>query len=237
MFLRGSPKANAAPQQRSLAAEIMDWADDITFAIHDLLDFYCAGKILIDRCKQPGSAEFNRMLEGMFRRKPEWTKDRADYTGALEAIVREFPIEAHQQYSDSPEDRAKLFAFSTGLIGYFVDAITVRSREKTRGPLAEVDPEVRCIVEVLKQFIWEYVIQSPDLAVPQQGQRLAIRTVFGQLTKAAEGKNWYVFPPGYRDAISEAKKKAERARVVADCISGMTEKELLHLYRRGEGIA
>ena len=37
--------------QRSIIAEIMDWADDITFAIHDLLDFYVAGRIPIDRCK------------------------------------------------------------------------------------------------------------------------------------------------------------------------------------------
>ena len=225
------------PKQRSLAAEIMDWADDITFAIHDLLDFYCAGKIPIDRCKQPGSAEFNRMLAGMFKRKPDWKKSADDYTEALKAIVENFPIEAHQQYTDSPDDRARLFAFSTGLIRYFVEAIRVRSREKTAGPLAEVDPEVRRMVEILKQFIWEYVIQSPDLTVPQQGQRLAIRTVFNRLLKAAQEKQWYAFPPGYRSVISDANAKADRARVVADCISGMTEKELLHLYRCGEGIS
>ena len=36
---RGKPK-----NQLSIIAEIMNWADDITFAIHDLLDFYCAGE-------------------------------------------------------------------------------------------------------------------------------------------------------------------------------------------------
>jgi hypothetical protein len=143
-------------------------------------------------------------------------------------------IEAHQQYTDSSGDRAKLFDFSTGLIGYFVEAITIRSREKTIGPLAEVDPEVRRIVEVLKQFIWEYVIQSPDLAVPQQGQRLAIGTVFDRLMNSAKDKHRYIFPPEYRFAISEAKTKPDRARVIADCISSMTEKELLHPYRCGE---
>ena len=214
----------------------MDWADDITFAIHDLLDFYCAGKVPIDRCKQPGSAEFNRMLTGMFKRKPDWKSTRKDYEKALGSIVELFPIEAHQQYSDSSADRAKLFDFSTGLIRYFVEAMTIRSREKTSGPLAEVDPGVRRIVEVLKQFIWEYVIQSPDLSVAQLGQRIAIRTVFDRLMNAAQKQDSHIFPPGYRFAISEAKTKANRARVVADCIAGMTEKELIHLYRCGEGI-
>lgn len=217
----------------------MDWADDITFAIHDLLDFYCAGKIPIDKCKRTDGAEFSRMLTGMFSRKPEWKKDREDYAEALGAIVDEFPMEVHQQYSDSSDDRARLFDFSTGLIGHFIEAIAVRSRDKTTGPLVEVDPQVRRIVEVLKQFIWEYVIQSPDLAVPQQGQRHAINTVFHRLMKAAAAKDqhWYIFPPRYRLAISEAKTTPIRARVVADYISGMTEKELLHLYRCGEGIA
>ena len=30
---------------RCVEAEIMDWADDITYAIHDMVDFYCAGLI------------------------------------------------------------------------------------------------------------------------------------------------------------------------------------------------
>ncbi len=229
--------------QRSLAAEIMDWADDITFAIHDLVDFYRAGKIPIDKCKgrptvDSQGAEFNRMLTGMFKRKPEWNNEREDYVEALEAIVEAFPFFPHQQYSDTFDDRATLFEFSTGLIGHFIDAIKVRSREKKTGPLVEVDPKVRRSVEVLKQFIWEYIIQSPDLAVPQQGQRHAIETVFKRLMEAADQKDhhWYIFPSMYRVALSEANSKPERARVVADYISGMTEKELLHLYRCGEGI-
>jgi dGTPase len=36
---------------RSLGAEIIDWADDITYAIHDLLDFFRAGNIPIERLR------------------------------------------------------------------------------------------------------------------------------------------------------------------------------------------
>ncbi|MBI3682672.1 MAG: dNTP triphosphohydrolase, partial [Acidobacteria bacterium] len=66
-----------ARHQHSLIAEIMDWADDITFALHDLLDFFCVGRIPIDRCKGRMSSERDRLLKGMFSRKPKWAKTRA----------------------------------------------------------------------------------------------------------------------------------------------------------------
>jgi dGTPase len=34
---------------KSVEAAIMDWSDDITYAVHDLVDFYCAGQIPLDR--------------------------------------------------------------------------------------------------------------------------------------------------------------------------------------------
>jgi dGTPase len=96
------------PRKRSPAAEIMDWADDITFAIHDLLDFYCAGKIPIDRCKKEGSAERERLVEGIFKRKPVWIDNKTKYIDALDAILELFPFEPEQRYNDSSDDRARL---------------------------------------------------------------------------------------------------------------------------------
>jgi len=37
------------PFAKSAEAAIMDWSDDITYAVHDLIDFYCAGQIPLDR--------------------------------------------------------------------------------------------------------------------------------------------------------------------------------------------
>ena len=47
---------------RSLEAELMDWADDVTYAVHDLEDFYRAGLIPVHLLSH--SAERERFLDG-----------------------------------------------------------------------------------------------------------------------------------------------------------------------------
>jgi dGTPase len=223
------------PRRRSAIAEIMDWADDITFAIHDLLDFYCAGKIPIDRCKRPDSAERVRLIRGMFKRKPKWCSEKAKYVEALDSILEQFPFEPEERYNDSAEDRARLYDFSTGLIRYFVDACDLRSATDFSS-VVQTQSDAKREVEVLKQFVWEYIIENPELAVPQNGQRVAIRTVFMRLLQAASGDQHYLFPQAFQEAIARAKNRHERVRVVADCIAGMTEKEIMHFHRSLQGL-
>jgi dGTPase len=222
-------------RQRSPVAEIMDWADDITFAIHDLLDFYCAGKIPIDRCKKQGSAERERLIAGMFERKPAWAAQKSTYIDALDSILELFPFEPEERYNDWSDDRAKLFAFSTGLIRYFVNSCHLTSDEASASFLM-IEPSAKNAAEVLKQFIWDYIIENPELAVPQNGQRVAIRCVFELLVNATEKKKYYLFPTVSSGAVVRARNKGEQIRVVADCIAGMTEKEIMHFHRSSQGL-
>lgn len=222
------------PRQRSATAEIMDWADDITFAIHDLLDFYCASRVPIDRCKGRKSAERERVIRGMFKRKPKWESERPLYVEALGSIVEEFPFEPDQRFTGASSDRARLHDFSTGLIRYFVDSFHIASA--ATGAVVVINSDARREVEVLKQFIWEYVIEDPELAVLQSGQRTAIRTVFTRLIQAISDEEYYLFPASYRIDIEKAVGRESQVRIVADCISGMTERELLYFYRRLQGM-
>lgn len=222
-------------QRRSLIAEIMDWADDITFAIHDLTDFYCAGRIPIDRCKGDKSLERDRLIESMFQRKPEWSGEREDYILALSAIVELFPFQPDERFTDSLADRARLYAYSSGLIRHFMDAFSVEFEDGET--TIKVESSARREVEVLKQFIWQYVIENPDLAVTQNGQRLAVREVFAALRKAADSGRLHIFPGAYREVIRDTEDDKLRIRLVADCISGMTERELMDFHRRLSGLA
>src|SRR5207244_1869960 len=49
-------------ERKSVEAEIMDWADDIGYAVHDLEDFYRAGLIPLDRIMSADEKERGRFL-------------------------------------------------------------------------------------------------------------------------------------------------------------------------------
>jgi dGTP triphosphohydrolase len=86
---------------------------------------------------------------------------------------------------------------------------------------------------------------NQDLALPQAGQRKAVRTVFRKLLLAARKRDLHLFPAATQDSLSwnqftdsvSGVKNLEEVRLVADYIAGMTEKELLRVYRTMEGTA
>lgn len=51
----------------SLTAHLMDWADDLTFAVHDLDDFYRAGLVPLDRLAAESGPELGRFAEALNR--------------------------------------------------------------------------------------------------------------------------------------------------------------------------
>lgn len=236
-------RAGLPKLQRSLGAEIIDWADDITYAIHDLLDFFRSGKIPIDRLKTD-EMEYFRFFNGILGRRPEWKKEEAEYKVALSNLIADFPFYPERRFRDSNENHMRLQLFATGLIRPFVQAITYVPGAMPRGPIARIDPLARRQVDLLKQFTWHYIILNQDLALPQAGQRKAVRTVFRKLLLAARRRDLHLFPAATQDSLrwnqimdSISGVKSIEVRLVADYIAGMTEKELMRVFRAMEGTA
>jgi len=210
---------------RSLEAEIMDWADDVTYAVHDVDDFYRAGLIPLDRLRSDRE-ELQRFQEYMGTKKL--------VTQVIEAADRLYEdklgLGIADPYEGRLEQRAGLRAAGGGLIGRYVQA--ARLLEADGKAFFSVPDEVVSEVGMLKQLTWFYVIDRPSLAIIQEGQRQVIRTLFESYRDGIKREQYRLFPPGYVERLEAAETDPAKVRAVIDLIAGLTEAAAVQIYQR-----
>lgn len=232
---------------RSVEAELMDWADDIAYSVHDLDDFVRAGIIPLDRLRSDES-EFGEFVDGVmsyWRSKdgaPEVSRD--ELMAMRRSVIRLFPLD--RPFSGSRSDRAKLRTYTSVLINRYV-----RGDKDSERPIALVDQAsgdnspvaiqrgARAEVDLLKEITAHYVIRHPALATMQHGERQVVRDLFAALCQDASGER-QLMPIGFREILEDEERGIRepdnlvpvRARVVADVISGLTEAQALQLHGR-----
>jgi dGTPase len=232
---------STADERRSVEAELTDWADDVTYAVHDVEDFYRAGLIPLDKLTE-SEAERERFFKAIYDDKI-LTKKVEDYSRTeLETIfgrtMESFPLD--EKYVGTPEQRSALRDFASGIIGECTNAVTLHEPNKGDEPFVSKDPIRQKQIAILKLLTWVYVIRNPALETQQAGQRRMISELFEMFydagrKKRSDGPN--IFPFAYREQVRKAEgAPQELLRIVADLISGMTERQLGYIYHRVVGV-
>jgi dGTPase len=216
------------PFTKCAEAELMDWADDITYAVHDLLDFFCAGQIPLERLADDSdSSEKGLFFAEVFNRCPDLESRRSELETVFEKILELFPLD--RRYTGTLKERTDLWQFATVLISRFVNAIRLVI-PKTGGRLVEIGVPAQDEIRMLKELTWHYVILNAELSTVQYGQQQAVQTVFGVMIEAARSGRLELFPPLYRDELSFETDSRLRNRIVVDYVAGMTERELARMH-------
>lgn len=169
-------------EYRTLEAQIMDWADDISYAVHDVEDFFRAGIIPLNSLREDNEwSDFfdyaweNRLRELYPNLRP------GDFEASAKAVRDRLPT---SPYEGSREDREGLHDFASTLIKEAID----KTRISTVG-VVHPDDEILRQIEILKQLAWYYVIDRPSLESVQRGQRSLIRRLYGGLSEWVE-ESW-----------------------------------------------
>lgn len=222
---------------KTAEAELMDWADDIAYSVHDLEDFHRVGiipwnEIVSSEAREP-------IVEGVCR---NWEKDPAfpadavrRIRSALERITRKlviFPTVSKEVYNGAREQRRQLRNFTSVLIGNYVRAIALQ--DKPGEPAVLIQPDAADEVRVLKYFARHYVIGLPALHAQQYGQKRIIRELFEIFLIEGKASRFGLFPARLR-YIWEDNTKDTAGRLAADCVASLTENEAYQLHHRLTG--
>ncbi len=228
--------------RRSLEAEIMDRADDITYSVHDVDDFYQAGLVPLDQILQP-SAERDRFVDQALQRVILNAEDRewAEET-FLTKLGQLAPDELKAPFAGTRRQRAALSSFTSMLIRRFVlgegearPALRVVADAKERR--VQIEEVGAKEVKLLKGLMKVYVFEHPGLMAQQFGHRRMTRRLFEILFDAAHtgSKDSGIVPEPFRGILPEVGDLPGRARLVTDLISSLTERQALLLFARLQG--
>lgn len=212
--------------QRTLETEIMDWADDITYAVHDLEDFYRAGLIPLPILKHYDTAQDK--FKGKAGQHTGLDSDKVHVAwNKIEEFLPDIPFTGH------PRQLGDLAVMRSGMIEGLINAFTLSSTDEE----VQIDERGQALVEVLKTFTWLYVIDSPDLEAQRFGHKQIITEVFDAFCSINEDghqkdKKEFLKAPFFdREVLSDC----HPARLAADYIASLSEAQTIQLHGRLTG--
>jgi dGTPase len=213
-------RQGAPGQTQCVEAQIMDWADDVAYSVHDLEDGVQAGHVPLARIDDAGDrAELVALARESYLDVPA-----DDLTEALERL-RQQDFWLHD-FDGSMRAMVALKRMTSELIGRLCGAATRATWERADGaPLRRyagdvVVPErTRAECAVLKAIADRYVMRRDVALRLQRRQREQLAELLAALTTSAPT----TLEPWLRTAYEAATDDDGRLRVVVDQVASLTD--------------
>ncbi|WFE94258.1 deoxyguanosinetriphosphate triphosphohydrolase family protein [Micromonospora sp. WMMD987] len=218
--------------RRCLEAQVMDWADDVAYSVHDVEDGIHGGYVslrpLLDDPDERAAlcADVAAVYSG----------ESPDHLGGvLVELLADPVLTPLAGYDGSHRAQVALKATTSVLTGRFVATVVGATRERFGpGPHHRyaadlvVPRRIRAQCALLKGIAWRYVMCRPDARARYLRQREVITELVAALTERAPEALDPVFAPLWREAADDR----ARLRVVIDQVASLTDPAALTWHTR-----
>ncbi|MGB8960587.1 MAG: deoxyguanosinetriphosphate triphosphohydrolase [Pseudonocardiaceae bacterium] len=221
---------DGAPQaQRCVEAQVMDWADDVAYSVHDVEDGILAGRISLETLADP----VERALLAELAAKHFSVLPSAEVEDAAMRLLDLPVFAALRRYDGSLAAQVALKELTSELVGRFVSAVVSAtltqfgsgSLGRYRAHLA-IPSEVAAEVALLKAMALRFVMSDPQRLAVQARQRDLIAELCAALVHRAPEPLDPALLPAWHDARSDA----QRLRVVVDQVAALTDAQAVRWH-------
>jgi dGTPase len=226
-------RSGAPERRRCLEAQVMDWADDVAYSVHDVEDGLQAGLISLKDLTDPSERARVCAVALTYYCKPSWDVT----TTELEAVFAEFmQLDCWQfSFDGGPASLAAAKNLTSELVGRLCQAAEDETRAVAGpAPLSRyaadlVVPRQQLLeCALLKAVAAHYVMTRRDAMAEQAREREVITELALALARTAPAALDPVFQPAWDIAASDA----ERHRVIVDQIASLTDTSALAWHAR-----
>jgi dGTPase len=222
-------RTGAPDGQRCLEAQLMDWADDVAYSVHDLEDGVHAAHVDPAVLHDPAvRSELARLARETYS-----DADASLLESAAETLAG-LPFWP-QRFDGSMRALTELKRMTSELIARLTSAAVSATRERHGGgPLARyaadlvVPADARAECAILKAVADRYVMRREDSRRRQARQREQLSELAAALLAAAPES----LEPWLHDAWTTAPDDAGRLRVVVDQVASLTDTSAIAWWQR-----
>ncbi|MEV6694339.1 deoxyguanosinetriphosphate triphosphohydrolase [Micromonospora sp. NPDC051196] len=221
-----------AGERRCLEAQVMDWADDVAYSVHDVEDGIHGGYLTLEVLL----ADADERAALCADVADTYSTESPDYLGQVLVELLADPLLAPLAgYDGSHRAQAALKATTSVLTGRFVaTAVAATTARFGTGPHHRyaadlvVPRSLRARCALLKGIALRYVMRRPGAQGRYQRQREIIVDLVRVLTEQAPETLDPVFAPLWQAAPDDA----DRLRVVVDQVASLTDPAALAWHAR-----
>jgi dGTPase len=233
-------RTDAPDRRRCLEAQVMDWADDVAYSVHDMEDGFHAGLITFKNLKSEAERAAVSATTATMYCDDDVPVD--ELTGILDALLALDVWPAY--YDGGPGTVAALKNLTSELIGRFCLAaqqatLAAAGEPAARPPLTRplltrygadliVPRQQRLECALLKGITAHYVMTRPGVLAAQARER----ELLTELAYAVERGAPATLDPLLRPAWDAAATDAARRRVIVDQVASLTDTSAIAWHHR-----